>query len=365
MMDGLRFLAVSTMLNIKKFIMMKALWLGLALLFLAVALGGVLSQRAEPIVVIRAGVLYDSSSPLESQIVKFLNESISDIPFVEFIFYDDLDELITDVQLGRLECGYVLNDNIGSVLLGEFSGIVTVVVSHRTIATPVLNDIVAAAILRASVEDVTRDGLIAFFGENDELYEFVEWQFLAYEQMDIFMVPSFAGEYGYAYELAPSLAEITARRILHGLIGLMILILSLFGAGMFIDERAHGLTPALKAHGKLALYDFSLWASAFVAMFAMGIIGLLAMAAFATHLFGSVWSAITALAVYAALCAALFALISRILKDTGLIQSFGLFLVILNIFFGGVLMDLAEINETLAHIQRLFPLFWYIEMAIN
>jgi len=363
-MSGLRFLIISFLLNTKKIIAKKIIWLGLVSLFVAVALGGRFVHSETPILVISAGVFYNPSSPFETSISSFLNESVSGTSFIEFVFYDDMDELLRDVALGRVECGYVLNANIENAQSGDFAGIVTVIVSERTIVTPILNDIVASAILRASVEDITRDSLAALFGENDELDYFVAWQFSAYNQMDIFMVPTFRGEHGRAYEITQSPTTQIAARALHGLIGLTLLILSMFCAGMFIEERQADLSTALRAHKKLGLYDISLWLSAFAAMFVIGSAGLLAIALFAPNIINSASSAVAALAIYSAICALLLTLCARFLKNAGLIQSFGLFLVILNIFFGGALLDLVEISDSLANLQRLFPLFWYIEMSL-
>jgi len=357
----MRFFWVSFVLNAKKIIAKKAMWIGLILLFLTVSFGGAFAQTQRSIVVLNAGVFYNPSVLFEASVARVLDESVRDIPFIQFIFYDDLEELYADVAFGRLECGYVLNSDLGN---GEFEGVVTVIVSPRTIATPILNDIVAAAILRVGAEDITRDGLISIFGESEELNYFVERQFLAYNEMDIFMVPSFIGEYGHAHESAPNIFDATASRVLYGLIGLTILIMSLFCTGMFIEGRASALNVALRAHGKLGLYDFSLWASAFAVMFTIGLSGLMAKALFAPNFIGQALSSAAALAFYAAVCSLFLTLASRFLKSAGLIQSFGLFLVILNIFFGGVLLDLAEISEALSHLQRLFPLFWYIEMSL-
>jgi len=343
---------------------MKVIWFGLVGLFFAVAFGARFAQNDDPAIVVRAGVLHDFADPFESSIVQFLDKSVEEIAFVEFVLYDDLEELLRDVALGRVECGYVLNDNIARSLVGDFEAVVTVITSHRTIATPILNDIVAAAILRASVEAITKDGLINIFGESDELNHFVKRQFLAYNQMDIFMVPHFAGEHGHGYEDTQTASAQVAARVLYGLIGITLLILSIFSTGIFIEERASGLGMSLRAHGKLGLYYLSLWVAAFIVMFVIGLGGLLAMVIFAPSVIGSALFGIAPLAFYTAVCALLLALASQALKSAGLIQSFGLFLLILNIFFGGVLLNLAEVSEALARLQWFFPLFWYIEMSL-
>jgi len=359
------FFAISLILNVKKVMTKKAVWLGIALLFFVFAAGGVLVRTETPVIIVDVGVFYDAESLLGSRIFEFLNESVADTPFVRFILYDDLDALITDVKLGHLECGYVFEKGARRVARGELSGIATVITSPRTVATPILNDIVAAAILRAAAEDITLDGLEAVFGASEELSEFVAWQFHAYEQMDIFMVPDFAGEYGQTEERVPGVLETIIVRVFHGLIGLTVLILAMFCIPLFIEERRSGLGQALAAHKKLWVYDISIWGAMFFALLSVGMAGFLFMAIFLPQILGDLASGTMALVMYTAVCATILTLAVRFLKDSSLIQSFGLFIVILNIFFGGVILDLAEINEVIARLQLVFPLFWYIEMAIS
>jgi hypothetical protein len=52
-------------------------------------------------------------------------------------------------------------------------------------------------------------------------------------------------------------------------------------------------------------------------------------------------------------------LVGILFKSARVIQSFGLFIIIANIFFGGVILDLSELAPQMANIQRVFPLFWY------
>lgn len=358
------FFVISFMLNIKKFATKKALWLGLILLPAALALGGIFVQTELPVITVNVGVFYNPQNPLEARIFEALEESVSANPFISFIPYDNLDALLTDVRLGQIECGYIFGPNIENALIGEFSEIVTLVTSPRTIAAPILNDIVTSAILQATVEDITKHGLVSIFGESDELTHFVAWQFEAYNQMDIFMTPYFVGEAGEIYIESRDILEMTLSRLFHGLIGLTILIISLFFAPMFIEERRYNLKAALRLHKKLSLYELSLWAAAMLVMFAIGITGLFAMVIFAPHLLASGFVEITALLAYTAVCAIILVLAARFFKSAGFIQSFGLFIVILNIFFGGVLLDLSELNPHLGQLQRLFPLYWYIDLVI-
>ena len=358
------FFLLSFILNIKKLAAKKALWVLFVLLPLAIFAGSIFVEREAQLIEVRAGVIYDHDSPFEARIFEYLSGSVSGLPFVRFIPYSDKDEMLKSVSLGRLDSAYIFNPNIDSAAVGDFSGIVTLVSSPRTVAAPILNDMVAAAILQAAVKDITTDGLETIFGESEELRRFINQQFEAYAQMDIFMTPDFRGEAHFTNEETAGFINITLSRIFHGLIGLTILILSMFFAPGFIEERRRGPVKALSVYGKLTLYDFSLWAAVWALSAVTGLTGVLAISAFAPQLAPPVYIGTAALAAYTALNSALFVLAVRVLKTPGLIHSFGIFTVLLNIFFGGVLLDLREISIQLARVQYLFPLYWYIQAIL-
>ena len=351
----MRFFALSFWLNIKKFLQRPTYLCGLIILPIAIALGGVFLHSETSAITITTGVYFNRDNTLEAAIFDLLSET----PYARFVAYEDLEALIEDVRLGRLECGYILNPNIENVREGNFAGIVTLVTSPRTIATPILNDIVSAAVLRASSKYITIDGLYRFFGESDEIEIFANWQFAAYDEMDIFMTPIFVNITDYNGETQLSLAEVTARRVFRGSIGLAILILILFASPIFIDERRFSLQKKLSVHGKLAAYDLSLFAAAFSAMFIVGFAGLTSAAFFAPSLLASVRLELFAMAAFSAVNAILLILLARLLKNAKIIQTFGLFIIIANITFGGVILDLAEASPELGYLQWFFPLYWY------
>jgi len=229
------------------------------------------------------------------------------------------------------------------------------------VAAPLLNEIVAAGVLRAVVADVTLYGLQSAFPESVRTAEFVAEQFELYALADgIFMAPEVTGATGAAEP--PSLALATAARVLHGLVGLVILALCLFAVPGFVAEGGTGLDQALSVCGKLGAYYASLWLATFVVLVGFGLVGLVTLAFFAPGLLSAPGTHAVALAAYAGLHAALLTAAARLLKRPDVIQSFGLFIVIANIFFGGVLLDLTEVSPPLAPLQRLFPLYWYINL---
>jgi len=357
------FFLTSFLLNLKKFAAQKAVWFGLIFLPLTLSLGGMSLRSDITMIEVTAGVYFDRENELESHIFEILEGATT--PFVRFIAYNSQETLLEDVRLGHIECGYILHITTESAVLNELRESATLVSSPRTVATPVLNEIVAAAILRAATPELTRAGLEAFFSDSTDISAFVKWQFDAYSEMDIFMSPTFTGQIGSAEQAVPDISNITAARIFHGLIGLTILALLLFCIPIFIEERRFGLPTALRACGKLQLYYASLWAATLATMLVIGGAGLCAMAVFAPHLLTQTHVELAALVGYVVVCSMLMVLLACRLLNSNFIQSFGLFIIILNIFFGGVVLNLTEINPALANLQYFFPLYWYVEAIIQ
>jgi len=346
----MKFFALSFWLNIKKLAICRVF---LLVLPVVLAMGGLFLQSDNEMVAITAGVYFDTENPFEYEIFQRLTSAN-----VQFVAYNDVAMLLEDVRLGNIDCGYIFNSNIENARVGDFSEIITLVTSPRTIAAPIVSEIVAAAVLRVAAEDIARDELQIFFGASDEMDAFVAWQFEAYKAMDIFMTPIFEGVIGYE-DAIPSLMELTARRVMRGMVGLAIQIFALFAVPVFIGDGQHSLRRALVVKGKLIAYDVSLWLAATIVMSAIGVVGLTAIWFFAPLLLGSFIVEVFSVAMLSAVCAAIIMLAGRFFKSADFIQNFGLFIVIANVIFGGVLIDLAEINMYLGYAQWVFPLFWY------
>ncbi|MCL2618013.1 MAG: ABC transporter permease [Defluviitaleaceae bacterium] len=359
------FLVLSLKLHLKKFAAKPVLWVSAAAVVVFAAAAGLIVRGDVPMIEVTAGILYDRDCPAQIRVAAAMIESVEGTPFVSFVVYDDVGALERDVALGRVDSGYVLTPRVHDALRGRPEGAITLISSPRTAAAPLLNEVVAAALLRAVALDITLDGLESLFPEHDSTAEFVAELFRLYADADIFMAPAFAGYGGRDEGGVPDLSRITAARALHGAIGLTMLALMMFSVPGFAAESGGGLKPALAVCGKLGAYYVSLWLAAAAAGLAVGAAGLTAAAFFAPMLLPDAGTLAAAIVAYAAVIAGAMAAASRFSQSSGVIRSFGLFILTAHIFFGGVLLDLAEISPELAHLQRFFPLYWYIDVVVN
>jgi len=357
----MKFFLTSLRLNIKKLALRRVFWVALVLLpIMLFGVSAFLLGADSPAVSVTAGVYFDSDCPYSYDIFAAAVESVSDTPFVNFVKFYDKNALIDYVRFRRVECGYVISPQIYSLTYGELSDIVTLIVSPQSFLADGLNELFAAAVFRVMSESIARNWLFDNFSD-DDIDDFVALQFERYEQMDIFMTPLHITQRGPADAAMPSLAELTASRIMHGLIGLFALTLIIFYIPALVDERRSGLRSSLHSCGKLLTYEISLFFAIFIVMLAVSLVGLSVMFFFASSLLSDVLTEITALLVYLAVISALMTFTAALLKSAAIIQSFGLFIVLAHIFFGGILLNLYEISPLLGRIQYVFPLFWYVE----
>jgi len=350
----MKFFGISLWLGIKEFLIRRVFWLILLILPAILALVIFLLGQDEALISVTAGLHFNVADPFESAIF----EALDNTGMVNFVHYSDVDELLHDVMFGRIEAGYVFTDSIHNAKSGDFSGIIDLYVSPRTIAAPILNDMVAAALLQSAAPYITTDTLQGFFPENTDIEAFVINVFARYAVLDIFMNPVFLTAGGES-DSPQDFAEITAARLMRGIIGLSIHVLLLFAMPIFAKEGMGHMAKALKSHKKLWLYNLSLWLSVFTAMLALGAAGLLTVAILAPQFLAGAVTEIAAIIMLCAVCATVLIILGKLLKSAKHIQAFGLFIIIANIIFGGLIIDLNEFSQSLGTIQQFFPLFWY------
>ncbi len=94
--------------------------------------------------------------------VTFLAEMTERVPDA-FLFYEceEEEDLYSDVAAGRAECGYVFSaDMAGKIVSGEWRGMITAVVSERTVYGSFVNEIVYDKLNHVLGFEVVRDYLV-------------------------------------------------------------------------------------------------------------------------------------------------------------------------------------------------------------
>ena len=344
----MNFFITSIILNIKKIFNKKIVLLSFFVLPLCIFL---LVRLNHTFPTLSIGVYFQENDEFSSNIFSFLVEKSHDNPFVSFIYFRDIDQLENAVYTNYINHGYVLDTSLSTNPFSE--NYINLLTSPRTLAVPIVNEIVASALLYNSLQNITVGIINTHFPEEDVL-EFVTESIEFYRQQNIFMEPTLVAVHGD--NPVEEISSITLVRIKHGIIGLVILTLLIFITPIFISEKNNGVLLPLNFYRMKTFYYLSIWTSIFLVLTFLGSISTIFLPFYINNFIF--------LFIYVAKNVIIMAIIYIFMKTDIILQNFGIFIIILNIFFGGVLIDLNEINETLGTIQNFFPLFHYIQSAI-
>lgn len=253
-------------------------------------------------------------------------------PLIRLIKYDDRKSLIEDVQTGIINFGYILSP------IESTQNNIKLIKTELSFGYQLINELIVAAYLDYTLEMRTVNFLQNFF-DYENIETFVREQINYYRQADIFMIPELQGI------RAENITEINLlNSINNGIIGLIITAILIFITPYFIREKNSGVLLSLKYRQKQGLYYASLFSALFIVIFVISAISMRGIN-------------ILSIATYVSVCVSLTIAAIAVLKKVDLVQNFGIFLIILNIF---TLIDFSEFNELLGIMQRLFPLFWLL-----
>ena len=312
----MKFFITSTWLNLKKIIIKRTILLAFILLPSIGMIINFTDYSQSLIINIPIGIYGDISLNIEN-------------PLIQIIVYSDREALKEDVISGILNFGYVIEETI------------TIITTENSFGYQITNEIITAAILEKNVETMTIE-LLNFFLAGEDLENFVYTRIAYYRQSDIFMQPYLIGrEASHINEI--NINEFN-RHLLKGIVGLIITALLIFIIPYFIKEKNSGVLDSLKYHKKTFVYYISLFTALFIVML---ILGLFAM-----------WQIdILSFTIYIFTCVTLTIFAIFLFKNSNIIQSFGIFLIILNVF---ALIDFSEISVILGKLQMLLPLYWFL-----
>lgn len=345
------FFVLSTWLNVKKILAKKVvIFAFFALPMVLVSLSSLLHNTT--VATLHVGIAYDSAIPFHNQVVTKVADSVDNNPFITIVPFNDESALRSSVASNAITMGYIVPS---TVTYADFvPNLITLVTSSNTIGDAVVNEIFAAALLDMALESITNRAFLFHFADSDADI-FVREQIAAYRDSDIFMVPVFHSQ--DAYVSVEDVVNQSALRLMYGTVGMVILALVIFVVPVFIVERLTGVVVPLKGAKIKAVYNISVWAGMFVVM----LVGFVLPSGL---VLGAGSGFVFVVGLYAVFTVALVLGVSFFVNSGAIVQSFGVFVLLVNIFFGGVFVDMNQFNEGLGLVQRAFPLFWMVEMLI-
>lgn len=343
------FFVTSIILNIKKILTKKVVWIAFFVLPISIFFIGNIDNSLP---VVTVGISFEPNDNFSRNIFDTVTQQTQDNPFLSFITFYNIEEMKNAIYVNSINHGYIFTQNLSN---DPFSyNAIQTFVSPRTLAIPIVNEIVSAAILYHGLHSITLDVMDIHFPQ-DDVYDFVTESIEFYREQDIFMTPTMISvTKGNPIE---EIQNVSTTRINLAVIGITLLAILIFVTPMFISEKNSGILTSLNTlQVAKSSYYFSIWTSVFLILFLIGSV--------ATFFLNFHVNYFVFLFLYVLKNVIIMAVLYLFMKNDSWIQNFGIFIIIINIFFGGVLIDLNEINETLGAIQNFFPLFHYINFLI-
>jgi len=290
-------------------------------------------------------------------------EALSQNRQINFIIFDasEEDEMTQMVKSRRLECAYIFEAGVMEAVRQErFDNIITLVVSPATVASGVINEAVFAALMRPAAEMLSARVTSDMFGLDitaleDEFALAIE----GYNANGVFMEPVFLYENSYIADAR----DIFAIRAFHGVLITVLFIFSYFLMPIFISDKKNGLFKLLRP-AKTAVYYLAQFAAGFLSAFLLGIFAILLLKIFAPAALLPLWKEILALFVYLATVQLIFVLCVLIIKSPEPLYAGFIFILLIQIIFGNLFIDLREINAALGRGQIL-PSAYYMDYLLR
>ncbi|MCL1936301.1 MAG: hypothetical protein FWF57_08020 [Defluviitaleaceae bacterium] len=337
----MNFFITSTIINIKKIISQKIVIL--LVFILPIVIFFYSNSENNEIFNLNVGIfLYEH----ENEIINMFKDE-SDV--VTFIIYSDIYKMNDDVFTNTINHGYIITD-----LNLPFEEInIEVILSPRSIAVPIVNEIVSTNIIDYTLEQNTIN-ILQYNFEDENIPTFVEQQIHFFRNQDIFVLPNLQEE---NVQITRDLQNTINIRISNGIIGITITIMLIFLLQIFIKEKKESIFQSLKYHKIQNIYYFSVFVSIAIILYITGLFAMLLTPFFSV-------TNISLLFIFVLLNVIISAISFFLIKQINFIQNFGIFIILLNLFFGGFFINLNEFNNQIGFLQNFFPMFWYIESMI-
>lgn len=282
---------------------------------------------------------------------------------LNFIRFDasQLDEMTGMVKSRRLECAYIFEKGfLKNVKAERFDNIITLITSPATVASGITNELVFAAVIEASADIISAQIASDMFGlEYEDIAGVFTEKIEAYHAGGIFLRPVFTRENSYNEEVA----DVFAVRVAHGVMLLLLFIFLYFLIPIFIRDKKEGLYKLLNTP-KIFIYYFTLLIAVFIVLFLLSLFALLLLKITAPQALLPLGSELIGITVYLVCvsCIALFCVLT--LKSGEPVYAGFIFVLIIQVMFGSLFLDIREFSGFLGQFQFL-PSSYYINFLMS
>ncbi len=249
---------------------------------------------------LHVAVYFEEKDDLAAEYLRVLQQDVPE----EFLYYvcDSEEDLYSDVAAGRAECGYVFSADMGGkILTDDWKGMITAVVSERTVYGGFVNEITYVKLLRIIGGELSVDYLVRrsgveisreeaeqrirkIYAEKEPKMDLVEYAYINSETGDIVS----------AEEAGEPVSVLT--KPIRGTVAIFILLTALAGLVFWYQDDAEGRFRVM-ARERRPLISF---ASLLLPTAMASLVGLVCLAV--SGLWTTTWRELTTMFLYMLLC---------------------------------------------------------------
>ncbi|GHU50164.1 hypothetical protein AGMMS49975_00610 [Clostridia bacterium] len=338
----MRFFAVSFWINFKR-ILFSPLFVSAAFVLFATLF--IMSKTIHnDILTVNIGFFAENNNSAGNKIADTLARNDIGVTLSKF---DDKEHMIKLVKQRKLECAYVVKDT------ADLDGILEVIRTEYSAATPLINEMAFAAVLKAFAAEIsaktTADALHADYGVL--LPKFTE-SIQTYYANDIFLSPEFIPQ-----NAPEKNADIWNLRLFHGVWLTILFVLSYFLIPVFAEGKNRTAFFRQNAY----LYHIGQYAASVIALMLLNLCALLILYKFTSGVIVNLRMEFFGILVYT-LCTQLIAQIFAVILPNGeILFSWFIFILVFQVLFGNVFFDLSEVWADF----KVLPSSYYMDFLLH
>lgn len=313
----------------------------------------------ENIVTVNVGILAEEPDAVTEKAFGILLGG-SQLNFMSFDA-SQKDEMIEMVKSRRLECAYIFDkDLLGNVRRERFDKIITVVSSPATVASGIVNELVFSAVINSSADILSAEIAAGMFGLDATDIEGVFTEKIeSYHENELFLRPVFQRENSYD----ENVSNVFAVRIVHGIWITLLFIFSYFMIPMYVNDKKDGLYKMLNTP-KILIYFFTQLLASFLALFTLSVFCMVLLRLAVPETLLPIWKELIGAAVFFAVVQSISLFFVLIMKSDEPIYAGFIFVLLFQIMFGNLFLDLREISAVIGRFQVL-PSAYYMNYLLN
>lgn len=309
---------------------------------------------------LHVAVYFEEKDDLAEEYLRVLQQDVPE----EFLYYvcDSEEDLYSDVAAGRAECGYVFSSDMGGkILTDDWKGMITAVVSERTVYGGFVNEITYVKLLRIIGGELSVDYLVQksnsqisreeaearirrIYAEKEPKMDLVEYAYVNSETGDIVS----------AEEAGEPVSVLT--KPIRGTVSIFILLTALAGLVFWYQDDAEGRFRVMARERRPLISFASLLLPTAIAC----IVGLVCLAV--SGLWTSTWRELSTMLLFMFLCTCFANILRFLIPSVHAVCAMILIFVLISYLGCPILLDIALYMPSIRFLRYAMVPYYYLRI---